>query len=108
MDTTTDGIENTRVAIRKPSTRLFDGGIEALVPNQIMPTRSSVSLTGARGDATIKTRGNKRNAASVVENTFNNSNDLVLAFLDAGGTNGVPAIKEADKGTVRVVVHAKV
>ena len=47
-------------------------------------------------------------AASMVENTFNNSNDLVLAFLDAGGTNGVPATKEADKGTVIAVVHAKV
>lgn len=98
IDTTTDGIENTRVAMRKPRIKLFDGVVLVLV-------RPSTPPTKARGDVTMITRGSMSNAASTVESTFNNSNDLDLAFLDAGG--GVPAIKEADKGTVMAVVHAK-
>lgn len=46
-------------------------------------------------------------AASTVEDRFNSSNDLAFASLDAREADGVPAIKDADKGTVMEVVHAK-
>lgn len=53
------------------------------------------------------TRGNKNRTARIVESAFSNSNDLDFEVLDAGGT-GVAAIKEADKGTVMAVAHAKI
>jgi len=92
MDTMMDGIDNTRVAIRKPYVMFSELAMEA----------------GARGDAVITTRGSMSNAASMAENMFSSSNDLIFAFLDAEGTDGLPATKEADKGTVMAEVHAKV
>lgn len=71
IDTTTDGIDNTRVAMRKPSVRLSEVAVEAFRTSQSTPARLSVPLTGTRGDAAMITRGSMSNAASMVENVFN-------------------------------------
>lgn len=107
MDTTTDGIDSTRVAMRKPSMRLSDFAVGAFGTNQ--PTLACLSdpHTRARGDAVTNTRGSISDAASRVENVFNSWNDPAVAFPDVGETDGEPTIKEADKGTVMAVLHAK-
>lgn len=86
------GIANDIVVARKIGTRTLEG-VANVLPLRLM----------ARKDAKT-TRGSMSNVASTVEDMFNNLNRLVLCCF-TGQTTSEP-VNEADKGTVKVVVHA--
>lgn len=71
IDTTMDGIDKTRVAMRKPSMRSFGVAVEAFRGKSAHASSSIVPLTGVRGDATLITRGSMSSAARMAVNVFN-------------------------------------
>lgn len=92
LETTTLGIANDNVTVRKIGTRTLEA-ISDFLPFRLV-TCKEVKTTG----------GNISNVASAAEHTFNNLNRLARCCF-TGQATSEPA-KEAERGTVKVVVQA--
>lgn len=91
LETTTLGIANDIVIVRKIGTRRLEGS--DVLPFRLV-TCKEVKMT----------RGNISNVASAAEHTFNNLNRFARCCF-TGQATSEPA-KEAERGTVKVVVQA--